>query len=178
MRCLSVVIQRIRHHRLLALALFLTLGLGVASGCFADRQIVINTSPSVPPGLYVRSGEPPRVGALIDFQVPDAARRYVRLRTGENGTNWYILKPIVAGPGDHVDTTGDGLVVNGHWLAPMVPPRDSQGRELLRWREARTLGPDEFFVFSDRIPNSFDSRCYGPITRQWISDVRKPLVTW
>jgi type IV secretory pathway protease TraF len=52
------------------------------------------------------------------------------------------------------------------------------GRSLPLWRDNRVLGPDEFFVFSDRIPNSFDSRCYGPIRRQQIDAVRKPWITW
>jgi len=46
------------------------------------------------------------------------------------------------------------------------------------WRGSRALGSDEFFVFSSRIPNSFDSRCYGPIDRSQIESVRAPLITW
>jgi type IV secretory pathway protease TraF len=40
------------------------------------------------------------------------------------------------------------------------------------------LAHDEFFVFSNRIPNSFDSRCYGPLHRQQIEAVRRALMTW
>lgn len=142
------------------------------------RVVVINTSPSVSPGLYLRSSDAPTVGKLVDFCIPPAARDYVRGRTGNDGEDWYILKPIVAGPGDRVDTTGAWLVVNGHPLAPMPPPTDGGGRPLPVWRESRALAPDEFFVFSNRIPDSFDSRCYGPITRKWIRAVRRPVMTW
>ena len=55
----------------------------------------------------------------------------------------------------------------------MPPADDSAGRPLPAWRIRRVLGPDEFFVFSSRIANSFDSRCYGPITRKDIQAVRK-----
>jgi conjugative transfer signal peptidase TraF len=144
----------------------------------ARRFLVINTSPSVAPGLYLRSSQEPAVGKLVDFCIPPAARVYVLGRTGNSGENWYILKPIVAGPGDRIDTTGDWLVINGQRIAPMPPPNDSRGRPLPVWRDCRTLGPDEFFVFSDRIPNSFDSRCYGPIRRQQIDAVRCALITW
>jgi conjugative transfer signal peptidase TraF len=144
----------------------------------ANRQIVINTSPSVQPGLYVRSSEPPRVGAIVDFRIPPTARDYVRVRTGNSGEEWYILKPIVAGPGDHVDTTGDWLVINCRQIARLPPAEDGDGHRLPIWRGCRTLGPDEFFVFSDRIPNSFDSRCYGPLHRQQIEAVRRALMTW
>ena len=70
------------------------------------RILVINTSPSVAPGLYLRSSQDPAVGRLVDFCVPLAARPYVRDRTGYGGDDWYILKPIAAGPGDLIDTTG------------------------------------------------------------------------
>ena len=143
-----------------------------------QRVIVINTSPSVAPGLYVRSSEEPAVGKLVDFCIPPAARAYVLGRTGNSGENWYILKPIFAGPGDRINTTGDWLVINDQRIAPMPPNFDSAGRPLPVWRENRKLGRDEFFVFSARIPNSFDSRCYGPITRPAISSVRTPLFTW
>jgi len=142
------------------------------------RVIVINTSPSVAPGLYVRCAGPPAVGRIIDFRVPYLARPYVRERTGCDGDDWYILKPIAAGPGDRVDTTGSSLIINGHQIARMPPAHDSAGRRLPVWRDNRVLRPDEFFVFSARIPNSFDSRCYGPIPRRDIASVRSPLITW
>jgi conjugative transfer signal peptidase TraF len=156
----------------------IALGVVAVISIWANRQIVINTSPSVQPGLYVRSSDPPRVGAIVDFRIPPMAQEYIHERTGNDGENWYILKPIAAGPGDRIDTTGDWVIINGHRLAPMPPAEDSAGRPLPTWREARVLGADEFFVFSDRIPNSFDSRCYGPIRRWQVEAVRKPIITW
>jgi conjugative transfer signal peptidase TraF len=152
--------------------------LAMSSILFADRQIVINTSPSVPEGLYVRSAARPAVGQIVDFRIPQAARNYIETRTGQNGEDWYILKPIVAGPGDTVDTTGEWLVINGRQIAPMPPTIDTGGHLLPIWRDNRVLGPNEFFVFSGRIPNSFDSRCYGPIINSQIASVRRPLITW
>lgn len=143
-----------------------------------QRLVVINTSPSVGTGLYLRSCEPPSVGKLVDFRIPPAARDYVRRRTGNDSEDWYILKPIVAGPGDRLDTTGAWLVVNGGRVAPMPPAKDGNGRHLPLWRADRVLRAGEFFVFSNRIPNSFDSRCYGPIRREQISAVRKALLAW
>ena len=142
------------------------------------RVVVINTSPSVKPGLYVRSRTEPAVGRIVDFRIPPSARAYVRSRTGRDGAEWYILKPIAAGPGDRVDTTGPWLLINGARVAPMPPARDRAGRPLPLWLASRVLGPEEFFVFSARIPNSFDSRCYGPIARRQIESVRRALITW
>lgn len=167
-----------RSHPVLTAEAGLTAMLAVFSMLFANRQIVVNTSPSVRPGLYLRSSGAPRVGAIVDFRIPPAAREYVRARTGNGGEDWYILKPIIAGPGDRVDTTGDWLLINGRRIAPMPPGTDHSTRHLPVWRGSRALGSDEFFVFSSRIPNSFDSRCYGPIDRSQIKSVRAPLITW
>jgi type IV secretory pathway protease TraF len=100
------------------------------------------------------------------------------MRSRNSGRDWYILKPIAAGPGDRVDSTGDWLFINGRQIAPMPPARASDGLAVPRWSMSRVLGPNEFFVFSSRIPNSFDSRCYGPITRNEIASVRRPLISW
>jgi conjugative transfer signal peptidase TraF len=170
--------RRAPSRRLLRLSLGVMGVWAILPTLVGHRVIVINTSPSVAPGLYLRSASEPTVGQIIDFRIPDNARPYVQGRTGNNGENWYILKPIAAGPGDRVDTTGEWLVINGHKMAPMPPPTDSSGRPLPVWRQCRVLGADEFFVFSDRIPNSFDSRCYGPIKRDEIVAVRRPVMTW
>ncbi|MGD0767263.1 MAG: S26 family signal peptidase [Tepidisphaeraceae bacterium] len=169
---------RERRRRVLSRVAVILLVFAIIPELGAHRFLVINTSPSVAPGLYLRSSEEPAVGKLVDFCIPPAARAYVLGRTGNSGDNWYILKPIVAGPGDRIDTTGDWLVINGQRIAPMPPPEDSSGRPLPVWRACRILAPDEFFVFSNRIPNSFDSRCYGPIHRRQIEAVRNPAIIW
>jgi conjugative transfer signal peptidase TraF len=168
----------LRRHPILSAGLTLTAVLAIASAFYADRQIVINTSPSVQPGIYIRSSATPKVGAIVDFEIPAAAQPYIHARSGYSGGNWYILKPIIAGPGDQIDTLGEWLVVNGKRIAPMPPREDSAHRPLPIWRACRRLADDEFFVFSDRIPNSFDSRCYGPITRNEIASVRRPILAW
>ena len=143
----------------------------------ANRQLVINTSPSVAPGIYLRVDERPAVGRIIDFRIPDRAWPYIRERTGRTGRHWYILKPIAAGPGDRIDTMGKWLYINGRKIAPIYT-HDEKGRLLPHWRANCVLGPREYFVYSSRIWNSFDSRYYGPIRRRQIAAVRVPLLTW
>ena len=84
-----------------------------------------------------------------------------------------ILKEIAAGQGDVVCTQAGALTINGRWRAPVLE-RDPRGRQLPQWRGCRALAKDEFFVFSDRIPNSFDSRYYGPVKRAQIVGVFQP----
>ena len=158
----------------LVLVLVLTV---TASLVIGRRYVVINNSPSVAPGLYIRVNQQPGIGTLVDFRVPTPARTYVFDRAGSDGSDWYILKPIIAVAGDCVDTTGPWLMINGQRVAPMTT-HDSAQRILPVWRAQRCLEEGEFFVFSDRIANSFDSRHYGPIRREQIDAVREPVYLW
>jgi conjugative transfer signal peptidase TraF len=171
-------VNRTGTHRLRRLGLGLLLTWAVLPKLVGQRVIVINTSPSVSPGLYVRSSIAPAIGQLVEFRIPLSVRSYIQSRSGHDGGDWYILKPVVAGPGDRVDTTGGALRINDKIIAPMPPMRDGFGKALPRWVHSRVLERDEYFVFSDRIPNSFDSRCYGPVKRRDIESVRRPLITW
>lgn len=137
-----------------------------------SRFIVLNLSPSVPLGLYVKIDDQPSAGQLVEFQLPPHI-----MGDGRHAHHRVILKPIAAGPGDHIDTTGDWLLIDGRCVAPIFSV-DSEGRPLPVWRARRVLHPGEFFVFSARVPNSFDSRYYGPIRREDIIAVRRPLWTW
>tara|TARA_R110000787_G_scaffold274905_2_gene383031 strand:+ start:10918 stop:11280 length:363 start_codon:yes stop_codon:yes gene_type:complete len=88
-----------------------------------------------------------------------------------------IIKQIAAGQGDRVCTTGpDGLAINGRAVAPIVQA-DRFGRQLPHWRACRTLRAGEYFVFSDRIPNSYDSRYYGPVRSTDIIGTFRPIWT-
>jgi len=105
--------SRARSRRGLRLAFCFSGVWAILPSVLGQRVIVINTSPSVAPGLYLRSAAKPAVGQIVDFLIPSVARPYVLERTGQEGRTWYILKPIAAGSGDHVDTTGPSLVING-----------------------------------------------------------------
>lgn len=138
--------------------------------------VIHNPSPSLPIGYYARTSEPPVKGRIIAFQIPAMGRPYAAqhmpplIRAG-------IIKRIVAGQGDRVCTTGpEGLTINGKPIAPIVE-KDRFGRPLPHWRECRQLGAGEYFVFSDRIPNSYDSRYYGPVRSTDIMGTFRPVWT-
>jgi conjugative transfer signal peptidase TraF len=137
--------------------------------------VLINTTPSEPPGLYAASAAPVRVGAIIAFKAPSAAFPYADRKLGYLH-RISMLKAVAAGPGDSVCTAADHLVINGRDLAP-IASRDGEGRALPRWTACRQLGPDELFVFSARVPNSFDSRYFGPVSRTAVMGVFNPLLT-
>lgn len=128
-----------------------------------------NATPSEPEGLYIRSTLPPAVGTIIAFHLPEPAFSYVDrampyLRTRS------VLKSVAAGSGDEVCAGSGGLVINGLRRGP-IAVRDSQGRDLPHWTGCRRLRADELFVFSARVPNSFDSRYFGPVRRDAVLGV-------
>jgi len=132
------------------------------------RVLAINPTDSLPRGLYMRVDAPIAVGAIVEFKTPEIVRANVA------GHFEYLLKPIVAAPGDRVDTTSDEVVINGIAVAnSTIMTTDSRGRSVPQWRENRILGPDELFVLSTRIPNSVDSRYFGPIHRRQVANVRR-----
>ena len=135
----------------------------------------INETPSEPPGVYLRiRHDPIRVGNIIAFLAPPPAFPYADRRAGYLHRT-PILKVVAAAGGDQVCTAGGVLAINGVRRAP-VQTLDSQGFVLPHWTACRRLAPDELFVFSDRVPNSFDSRYYGPV-RLSRAEAYRPLVT-
>lgn len=157
----------LRRHRGKVIGLLLLTVIVGLSTSFA-RLFVINPTDSLPRGIYMKTSSPIAVGAVVEFRTPQSVRVHLA------GQFDYLLKPIVAGPGDIVDTTSGEVIINGAAVASStLLDHDSHGRAVSAWREGRTLGADEFFVLSTRVPNSVDSRYFGPIHRSQIESVRR-----
>jgi len=143
-------------------------------GVFATRPaLLLNTTPSEPPGLYVEASGQVSAGRLVAFKAPAAAFPYADRRLGYL-RHTTLLKAVAAGPGDVVCAAAGRLRINGQDRA-QIAARDSYGVTLPRWTGCRPLGANELFVFSDRVPNSFDSRYFGPIERSAVIGVYKPV---
>ena len=161
--------QPISRFLLLAFGLLALLALASASGPW----LLWNRTESEPVGLYGRTLQPPAIGRLIAFPAPAAAFPYA------DGRMAYlrrvpILKQIAAAEGDLVCVRDGVLAINGRPTAP-VYARDPRGRALPQWNGCRRLGVTEYFVYSDRIPNSFDSRYYGPVPGDQVLGVYSPV---
>lgn len=165
-----------RHRRpfLLAGTLLGTAALGAASMLSHRPLLLINTTPSEPIGLYVASTAQLRAGVLIAFQSPPAAFPYADARLAYLHRR-PMLKTISAVAGDLVCTEAGRLAINGHDRAP-ISTTDSRGAPLPLWRACRRLEAGETFAFSDRVPNSFDSRYFGPVPTRTIVGVYRPLI--
>ncbi len=138
---------------------------------------VVNTSPSIPLGLYYRRREVDRVrvGDVVLFTIPDgSAHRFVKHRLGKVRPNWTILKPVAAAGGDHVCTRDGWLFINGMESAPLVM-KDADGNPVSSWRGCRVLKDGELFVVATQVECSFDSRIYGPIHEELVRGIYTPL---
>jgi type IV secretory pathway protease TraF len=86
-----------------------------------------------------------------------------------------LIKRVAAVGGDAVCSDGRGLVSPGG-VHP-VRSRDRQGQPLSPWSGCRRLGPGELFLLGDTA-GSFDSRYFGPVSRDEVRGVYREVMTW
>jgi len=146
----------------------------------------INTTRSIPVGLYWTSNAPVEKGAYVLFCPPqvgvfsDAKERGYITAGFCPGDYGYMMKRILAAKDDAISVADDGVRVNGE-LLPFSAPRnaDLAGRPLPRFQaDHYTLGAAEVLLMSDVSATSFDGRYFGPVNRSQIQAVIRPVFTW
>jgi conjugative transfer signal peptidase TraF len=164
-----------------ALCLFLT-ALGAALFLSGAR---INTSNSIPIGLYWKIARPTALGDYVIFCPPQndlfreaRARRYLGAGFCPGGFG-PLMKQVAAISGDIVSISEDGVKVNGKRRAFSRPmSMDLEGRSLPQPRITRKLKASELLLMTDQNPVSFDARYFGPINQSQVESVIKPVLTW
>ena len=160
---------------------FLVLGIA----CYAVGAR-INTTKSIPVGLYWVNSQPVKKGAYVLFCPPpvgvfvDAKERgYIGFGFCP-GNYGYLMKKILAAKKDAVSITDAGVRVNGNLLPFSVPIKtDKAGRPLTRYQPDRfILGASEVLLMSDVSGTSFDGRYFGPVNHLQIKTVLSPVITW
>lgn len=149
-------------------------------------ELRINTTKSIPVGLYRMTSDPIKKGSYVIFCPPQTELFDTAKERGYIGAGFcpggygYMMKRVVAVGGDHVIVAGDGVRVNGNLLPLSTPlPTDSAGRALPHLPGSEfTLTASELFLMSDVSGTSFDARYFGPVDRAQIKGVIRPLFTW
>lgn len=165
-----------RTHRLLLTVMAPVAGLAALGAMAAQRPALalVNESPSLPEGLYVRTpGALADRGAVVALRQPAIARPYLA-RLGLPA-EVRLIKRVAASGGDLVCADGRWLVVPGR-VVP-VRARDGRGASLAAWRGCRRLAADERLLLGDT-PTSFDSRYFGPVRTAQIEGVYRETLTW
>jgi conjugative transfer signal peptidase TraF len=179
------LLDRVRNARFAVLRRIGSVVVAVSVGTFQLCGLLgvrINTSPSLPVGLYLVTTE--ENANLVEFcpTEPNAALSLVRGYRSpgvcEDG-GAPLLKPIIAKRGDLVDLSVHGIRVNGILLANTAPlAKDTKGRPLKSWPFGRfEVAPGTVWVASSYDSRSFDSRYFGPVSTLAIRNRVKALLT-
>jgi conjugative transfer signal peptidase TraF len=142
----------------------------------------INTSPSLPVGLYFTTAD--AKANLVEFCPAEPfatlaiVRGYRDPGTCRDGAA-PLLKPVVAKSGDVVEVSERGISVNGALLPNTAPlATDTKGRHLEAWPSGcYVVEPGTIWVASSYHPRSFDSRYFGPLPTATVRHRLKALLT-
>jgi conjugative transfer signal peptidase TraF len=143
----------------------------------AAADLRINTSPSIPCGVYRLTHGTPRIGDIISFTPPKSAVFKMALKRGYFFGQ--IMKRVAATNGDRVAVDEGGVSVNGTlWPNSAPQTNDPEGRSLPVLRFSETLNSERLLLMSDADRLGFDARYFGLISRHIISGVAVPVFTW
>jgi conjugative transfer signal peptidase TraF len=174
---LSDRLRRVRRTALVALAV--SIATFQLNGFLGLR---INTSPSLPMGLYITTAD--AAANLIEFCPAEPfatlsiVRGYRDRGTCRDGAA-PLLKPVIARSGDVVEVSARGISVNGALLPNTAPlATDTKGRHLEAWPSGRyVVAPEAIWVASSYHSRSFDSRYFGPLSTAAIRHRLKAFLT-
>lgn len=149
------------------------------------NHIYVNTTPSLPLGLYRIVEEPIHKGAHVAFCPPQTelfddalARGYIGRGNCAGGYS-LLLKRVLAMAGDTISIDQAGIAVNGDHLSNSAQLKaDANNLPLPQYRLDALLDDAEYLLVSDLHSHSFDARYFGLITRNQIQHVVNPVFTW
>ncbi|MDR8093141.1 conjugative transfer signal peptidase TraF [Burkholderia gladioli] len=163
-------------------------GASAMLGCYAlyASGARINTTESIPVGLYWTAKQPIEKGAYVMFCPPRRALFDEAMERGYIGSGFcdggygYMMKRVLAAKGDTVTSDARGVFVNGVQVPHSIPLAvDDAGRPLPKFGVAALhLSQNELLLMSDVCDASFDGRYFGPIERRQIKWVVRPVFTW
>lgn len=144
-----------------------------ALGLFWVFGLQVNTTASMPRGIYRLVPDAPERGDLVSVCLEDGAfaslalkRNYLRPGACPNGLE-PLLKRVAGMPGDHIEVGQDGIAINGRlWPQSRVVARDSHGRPMPKAENfgSQTIPGGLALVLSDLHPGGFDSRYFGLVS--------------
>jgi conjugative transfer signal peptidase TraF len=176
----------LRYHRIMNRLTAMVL-LGFSCLFLSDwLGLRFNTTHSVDPGFYWVVDKAPEKGDFVSFCPAETiisqmayARGYIGF--GNCPGHYQRLLKIVDGmEGDKIEFQEQGISINGSVLPKSaLLKHDGLGRSLMPFgSKPIVLNTGELWVMTNRNPQSFDSRYFGPIRLAQVSNVVRPLWTW
>ena len=153
------------------LILLLLFPIGVRLG-IVESPLYVNITPSAPMGIYIKSWSQeltPQAYVLVN-ENHRLDRFYTHTQTQPPR---FLLKHIAGMPNDTMEVTATSVIIRGDIYPTLA--YSSKGVPLMHLPEGRyVLQNDEYFVANH--PNrSYDSRYFGPVSRNEIQAVVTPL---
>lgn len=147
--------------------------------------LVINTTYSLPKGIYQKISATPKKGDIV-LACVNNQEAYER---GYFHTGFYcstgimpIMKYWLAGEGDIIEVTPQGVKINEVLVANTIPLiKDVKGRAMhfnIPLNTPLKLDKNQAYLLSNYTPYSFDGRYFGVIKTDQITSTLQPLYTW
>jgi conjugative transfer signal peptidase TraF len=138
--------------------------------------VIMNETPSMAKGVYVRLGEVADLkrGDIIAMPMNSAARNYLVNKLGYPKETM-LIKRVAGLSGDLVCRQDNMITINKRTI--FTAQSDRRGNYLAAWNGCRVLSPNQVFVLGDH-PASFDSRYFGPVSRNELAGTYRAAVTW
>jgi conjugative transfer signal peptidase TraF len=162
-----------RHVYVLAIAV---LGAGFLAIGRRFPLVIFNASASAPIGFYlVLPAHPLNRGELVLVRTPENVRVLAAERNYLPPTV-PLVKRVAALQGQTVCAVGRTLTIAGRHVADRLA-FDRHGRPMPAWTACRELSADEIFLLMADVPDSFDSRYFGPVSTNAVIGRLSPLWT-
>ena len=159
-------------------------GCVLVAGAANLAGVYINTTVSLPLGIYRTVEAPIAPGAYVAFCPPETPVFKEAQRRGYLGGGFCpggyltMMKQVLAAKGDRVTVGPEGVRVNGQLALWTAQARaDGGGRPLPRYVLDTTLDTG-LMLMGEASAVSFDSRYFGPVDRARVRAVIKPVFTW
>jgi conjugative transfer signal peptidase TraF len=172
----AIVVRTLRSYAFAACLIAVAYATGRAIGA-NGHAIVVNTSPSMPSGVYWISRDAPlERGSVVLFAPPDGVRELIY------GRGWLpegmpLLKTIGGLAGDTYCVRNGRFVIAGADIGPVFP-YDSQGFPVPQIVGCRRVGADEFLPVASTLDRSFDGRYFGAVSQRFVLGIGHALVTF
>lgn len=134
----------------------------VVCGVFIANCCYINTTSSLPVGLYIKTDRELTTGSFIVFE-PDRQKhsfisRYIK-------ENIPLIKKVAFTPGQN-------------YTLPAAVTVDRSGRKIVPYLPKQGVVPEDHFIVLGNTVNSLDSRYLGLISSSQIIDQVVPFLVW
>jgi conjugative transfer signal peptidase TraF len=165
-------------------ATLLAFGLLALGLICAAAGLRVNTTRSIPFGLYWTTDAPVEKGEYIIFCPPQSALFDQAKARGYIGAGFcpgdygFMMKRVAAVGGEVLASMQEGVSVNGSLLANSAPlALDNAGRMMPRYRiDGYILGESELLLMGDASCASFDGRYFGPVNVSQVRGVIRPVI--